>query len=107
MTTISEVAELAGKPSLGDEPHGSPIPGDAFCFKERLLEIAHDRGALRYGDFTLSSGAHSNYYFDGRLLTLDPEGAFTVGNALLPLMRKAGVSAVGGPTLGADPPPPS
>ena len=70
---------------------------------ERLLELAEERGAIRYGDFTLSSGRKSSYYFDGRLLSLDPEGVFLIGNALLPLLADAGVDAVGGPTLGADP----
>ena len=41
---------------------------------ERLLELAVRLGALTYGEFTLSSGKVSPYYFDGRLLTLDPEG---------------------------------
>ena len=69
----------------------------------RLLELALERGAIRYGDFTLSSGRKSSYYFDGRLLSLDPEGAYLLGHALLPLLNDAGVEAVGGPTLGADP----
>ena len=70
---------------------------------ERLLELAERLGALTYGEFTLSSGKVSPYYFDGRLLTLDPEGAYLVGRALLPVVREAGAEAVGGPTLGADP----
>ena len=70
---------------------------------ERLLELAVERGALQYGDFTLSSGKKSSYYFDGRRLSLDPEGAHLIGNALLPLLANAGVDAIGGPTLGADP----
>ena len=69
----------------------------------RLLDLAIERGAIRYGDFTLSSGRKSAYYFDGRLLSLDPEGAYLLGHALLPLLTDAGVGAVGGPTLGADP----
>ena len=70
---------------------------------DRLLELALERGAIRYGDFTLSSGRQSSYYFDGRLLSLDPEGAHLIGEMLLPLMAAAGVAAIGGPTLGADP----
>ena len=70
---------------------------------ERLLALALERGAIRYGDFTLSSGRRSAYYFDGRLLSLDPEGAWLLGNALLPLLAEAGAAAIGGPTLGADP----
>ena len=70
---------------------------------DRLLQIASDRGALRYGDFTLSSGKKSGYYFDGRLLSLDPEGSYLIGQAILPILEEAKVQAIGGPTLGADP----
>jgi orotate phosphoribosyltransferase len=69
----------------------------------RLLQLALDLGALRYGDFTLTSGKKSGYYFDGRLLSLHPEGAYLTAHALLPLVRAAGAEAIGGPTLGADP----
>ena len=68
-----------------------------------LLSLSLTRGALKYGQFTLSSGKTSSYYFDGRLLSLDPEGAMLIGQALLPLIRQAGAQAVGGPTLAADP----
>ena len=70
---------------------------------ERLLERALERGALKYGEFILSSGQRSRYYFDGRLLSLDPEGSYLIGKALLPIVRDCNVDAVGGPTLGADP----
>ena len=69
---------------------------------ERLLQLAQERGALTYGDFTLSSGQKSPYYFDGRRLTLDPEGAYLVGKAFLALLRGFDLQAIGGPTLGAD-----
>ena len=68
-----------------------------------LLEVALARGALKYGDFTLTSGKSSKYYFDGRLLSLDPEGSLLIAEALLPVLRRAEVEAVGGLTLGADP----
>ena len=70
---------------------------------ERLLQLAIERGALKYGDYTLSSGQKTHYYFDGRLLSLDPEGAYLIGKALLPILEEARAQAVGGPTLGADP----
>ena len=70
---------------------------------ERLLKLAVKRGALKYGEFTLSSGQIAHYYFDGRLLSLDPEGAYLIGRALLPMIKEAGAQAIGGPTLGADP----
>ncbi|MBI4338155.1 MAG: orotate phosphoribosyltransferase [Chloroflexi bacterium] len=71
--------------------------------RARLLELAKARGALKFGKFLLSSGQFSNYYFDGRLLSLDPEGAHIIGQELLALARALGAQAVGGPTLGADP----
>ena len=69
----------------------------------RILEVALARGALKYGDFTLTSGKSSKYYFDGRLLSLDPEGARLIAEAFIPVLRRAEVEAVGGLTLGADP----
>jgi orotate phosphoribosyltransferase len=62
-----------------------------------------------HGDFTLSSGAKSNYYIDCRLTTFDPEGAWLVGQLMHALIRKeqtarkVNVAAVGGLTMGADP----
>src|SRR2546422_1200681 len=62
-----------------------------------------------HGDFTLSSGARSNYYLDCRLTTLDPKGAWLVGQTMHTLIRKeqaarnARLDAVGGLTMGADP----
>ena len=70
---------------------------------DRLLALALERGAIKYGDFTLTSGKKSSYYFDGRLLSLDPEGAFLISQAIIPLLDQAGAMAVGGTTLGADP----
>jgi orotate phosphoribosyltransferase len=69
----------------------------------RLLNRAIEKGALAFGDFTLTSGAHSRYYFDGRLLTLDPEGAHILAELLLPLTLSFGAQGIGGPTIGADP----
>lgn len=85
----------------GPRVTGAPdIPSQTL---ERLLEVALDRGALKYGKFTLSSGKESTYYFDGRLLSLDPEGAQLIAQAMLPILLAAGAEAVGGLTLGADP----
>ena len=76
------------------------MPQDAIS---RILQIAEELGALRYGEFELSAGGTSSYYFDGRLLTLDPEGGYLVARALLPLVIESGAEAIAGPTLGADP----
>jgi len=93
-----------GKKSSGAATTGSQgAPGSERNTIKRLLDVALDRGALKYGDFTLTSGKKSSYYFDGRLLSLDPEGAQLIAGALLPMLLDAKVDAVGGPTLGADP----
>ena len=86
---------------VGSEGNGGEGVGPGSL--ERLLEVALERGALKYGNFTLSSGKESTYYFDGRLLSLDPEGAKLISEAMLPILLQAGAEAVGGLTLGADP----
>ena len=68
-----------------------------------ILELAKDKGALLFGEFRLSAGGTSNYYFDGRVLALDPEGGYRVAKALLPILRECGAQAIAGPPLGADP----
>ena len=70
---------------------------------DSILELAKRTGALKFGQFDLSAGGTSSYYFDGRLVTLDPEGAFYVVKALLPVLRECGAEAIAGPTIGADP----
>ena len=71
--------------------------------RDAILRAAKRLGALQFGDFTLTSGAKGTYYFDGRLLTLDPEGATLVARAFLPMLIDCGAEAIAGPTLGADP----
>lgn len=60
------------------------------------------RHALRTGEFTLRSGAHSTWYVDARATTLSGEGARLVAAAVLGVLDP-GVTALGGPTQGADP----
>jgi orotate phosphoribosyltransferase len=63
------------------------------------------RISFKLGDFTLSSGAKSDYYIDCRTTTLHAEGGRLTGLAILDLLRerKLKPAAVGGLTLGADP----
>ena len=48
-------------------------------------------------------GKKSDYYFDGKKLTLSPEGAYRVGKAMFEELAKIGVDAVGGVATGAYP----
>jgi orotate phosphoribosyltransferase len=59
--------------------------------------------ALKKGEFVLSSGKTSNYYLDGRIITLNPQGAYLVASIILELIKDKNIDAIGGPTLGADP----
>ena len=63
------------------------------------------RTSFRLGNFTLSSGAKSDYYIDCRTTTLHAEGGRLTGLAILDLLREHSLQpkAVGGLTLGADP----
>ena len=72
-------------------------------YQEATLKLAKDIGALTFGQFTLTSGGKSGFYFDGRLLTLHPEGCHVVGSAMLQLALDRGAGVIAGPTLGADP----
>src|ERR1700734_4106295 len=63
------------------------------------------RTSFRLGNFTLSSGARSDYYIDCRTTTLHAEGARLTGLAILDLLREHNLNpaAVGGLTMGPDP----
>ena len=73
--------------------------------KTRLAEIIMKK-SFRYSEnppFTLASGGTSNYYFNCKPTTLDPEGMNLIGAILFEMLSDADVSAAGGLTLGADP----
>ena len=59
--------------------------------------------SFRFGDFMLSSGRRSTYYFDGKQVTLEGRGLYLVSRLVLDRCRELHVTAVGGLTLGADP----
>ncbi len=61
--------------------------------------------SFRLGDFTLASGARSDYYIDCRTTTLHAEGGRLSGLVLYDLIREylPQAEAVGGLTMGADP----
>ncbi|MFB3909047.1 MAG: orotate phosphoribosyltransferase [Candidatus Eisenbacteria bacterium] len=65
---------------------------------DQILKLSFQRGR-----FTLSSGAISDYYLDLRRTTLDPHGLRAAVEALWPVIEEEAITAVGGPTLGADP----
>lgn len=73
---------------------------DARC---ALRELAARTGAFSRGQFRLSGGGVSDWYFDARRLLNHGQGAFVAGLAIYDAARAAGAEAVGGPALGALP----
>ena len=72
--------------------------------RERLLEIIKERSWLRGNDFKLSSGKHSNYFFDMKKTMFHPEGINLISKVVYSLIRDdRDVQAVGGLEIGAIP----
>ncbi len=69
--------------------------------RDRLKEIIIEK-SLKRGDFTLASGAKSDYLFDLKTTMLDPEGANLIGHLVLEKLDDS-IDAIGGLELGACP----
>lgn len=72
--------------------------------RDQLLNLLA-ANSFRLGDFTLSSGARSDYYIDCRTTTLHAKGAELTGHVFFDLLQQQSwqAQAVGGLTMGADP----
>jgi orotate phosphoribosyltransferase len=72
--------------------------------REQLKNLLVTR-SIRLGDFTLASGAKSDYYIDARLTTMSAEGQRLVGLVGYEAIRASELDPthVGGLTMGADP----
>ncbi|HXR09791.1 MAG TPA: hypothetical protein VN792_03385, partial [Candidatus Acidoferrales bacterium] len=66
--------------------------------RQQLKELLQ-RKSVVWGKVKLSSGQESDYYFDCKRTTLDPEGAFLTAHAVLDLLAEHGIKAdaIGGP----------
>lgn len=76
----------------------------AVSDRERLKTLLIAR-SVRIGDFTLASGAKSDYYIDARATTMSADGQVLVGQVGYRLVRESGLEPthIGGLTMGADP----
>lgn len=78
------------------------------AMKKRLIQLVITR-TFKYTDkptFKLAAGGTSNFYFNCKPTTLNPEGMYLIGNLLHEMImkdKKWKVKGVGGLTLGADP----
>ncbi len=72
--------------------------------KERLKELILEH-AFQFSEtasFKLVSGGVSQFYFNCKKVTLDPEGQYLIGNLVFDAIKDLHVKAIGGLTLGAD-----
>lgn len=70
--------------------------------KTQLIELIQ-KHALKFGDFTLSSGKKAKFYLDCRKLTLTGEGANLIAEGILEKLDGDLPDTVGGMAIGADP----
>ncbi|MEW6738542.1 MAG: orotate phosphoribosyltransferase [Nitrospirota bacterium] len=73
--------------------------------RDRLIRLIYER-AFKYSEepiFKLVSGRMSNYYFNCKMVTLNPEGMYLIGNIVFDMIKDMKVKGIGGLTLGADP----
>ena len=68
-----------------------------------VLDLSERVGALKYGEFILSSGMKSGYYFDGRLISLHPEGSVLLGKLFFEQIKEQNADAIGGPAVASIP----
>ncbi|MHB0914728.1 MAG: orotate phosphoribosyltransferase [Thermoleophilia bacterium] len=59
--------------------------------------------AYMEGDFVLTSGKHSDQYFDCKQVTLHPEGLAVLSELLAEKLHDESIPAIGGLAIGADP----
>lgn len=71
-------------------------------YKKRLAKILYQK-SYKQGDFILTSGQKSDYYFDCRTSALDPEGAWLIGTLFYNMLLPFNIKGVAGLTMGADP----
>jgi orotate phosphoribosyltransferase len=71
--------------------------------KNELKKLFIETGAVKTGEFTLSSGKKSNFYVDCRKISLHPAGSRLIGKIILEKIKDLKIDAIGGLTLGADP----
>lgn len=89
------VTEMAVTPS-----NSSALPSRDAC-RAALLPLT--RAACRFGTVTLSSGKVSDFYVDGKQITLAPDGAYWFAAWIVQTVLPRGIVAVGGPSIGANP----
>lgn len=77
---------------------------DPRTAKQRLLQLIRERAYKDGIDIVLASGKRSDFYINGKKVSLHPEGLWLIAKLLLEKLKAyPEVTAVGGLTIGADP----
>lgn len=74
--------------------------------EQSLLDVLRARSFRRAApgeSFTLASGEKSDYFIDGKMTAVSPEGATLIGQVLYDLTKDDGIDAIGGLQVGAVP----
>ena len=92
-------AEATSKGTVVTMPESvlPPLPAARAALRDHVLEHS-----VKRGDFTLKSGAHSNWFVDAKQTACRPDGIVLVADAVLEIVPDD-ATAIGGLTVGADP----
>ena len=76
-----------------------------ITLKKRLTKLLFEKSFMYNEEpiFSLVSGRKSNFYFNCKPTTLDPEGMFLIGHLFFENVRGLKPDGIGGLTFGADP----
>src|SRR5262245_59528004 len=74
-----------------------PLPPLRAALRDHVLQHS-----VKFGDFTLKSGARSNWFVDAKQTACRPDGILLLADAALDVIPDD-ATAIGGLTIGADP----
>lgn len=82
---------------------GMTVISDRLTQRHLLPLLKGLLDAVKTGEFTLSSGAKSDFYIDARLVTLNPALMPYVGHVVLDRAKSLAVTCIGGPATASIP----
>jgi orotate phosphoribosyltransferase len=81
---------------------GEAVLAEERELRQKLRDLLISEAYME-GDFVLTSGKHSDHYFDCKQVTLHPEGLAIVSQLLAAKLHSKSIPAIGGLAIGADP----
>src|SRR5687768_3918400 len=96
-SNTSSEATSTGTVGLMSDSTLPSLPPSRAALRDHVLEHS-----VRLGEFTLKSGAKSNWFVDAKQTACRPDGILLVADAALEVIPDD-ATAIGGLTVGADP----